>query len=79
METLDPATRAAIEIITSEGNSDESSDRIVRFRHLFQEKTVDELSCYVNMMIDFKTIGPAKYIEDELGVEIPFDEVYRFP
>ncbi|MDB5308413.1 MAG: hypothetical protein JWO38_2615 [Gemmataceae bacterium] len=75
-KTLDPLTRAKIELI-AKSDSSRTNREILKYRHLFKE---DDLESDLNAPIDcdeFRFVGldPEVYYEDETGKEITGDEV----
>lgn len=68
-ETLEPVTRAAIELVT-EGKSSRSRREILKYRHLFVEGSLESLPSDPRGWVEFRGVGPSEYFEDEVGTEI---------
>ena len=73
-KTLDPITRATVELIAKNDSSRSQRD-ILKYRYLFKE---DNGETDPNAPIDFdecRSVGPSEYHEDETGKEITGDEM----
>jgi hypothetical protein len=70
-ESLDPVTRAAVELVT-ESNFRELERRIIKCRHLFQEMSS---SMAPGNLSEYRGVGPTEYFEDETGIEITVYEM----
>lgn len=73
-ESLDPATRAAIELVT-ENRSWRTQREILKYRHLFQDRGPDWNSGDPHFWAEFRPVGPSEYFEDEVGKEITLYEM----
>lgn len=76
-ETLDPVTRAAIELVT-EAKSDQDRRQILRFKPLFEERTPGTLPTSMDGIGEFRSVGPTEYFEDETGAEIKKHELWDY-
>lgn len=76
-ETLDPVTRAAIELVT-EAKSDKDRRQIIRFKPLFEERTLDTVPNSMDGIGEFCGVGPSEYFEDETGAEIQKHELWDY-
>ena len=68
-ETLEPVTRAAIELLTESSTRSGQRD-ILRYKHLFTECRLEDLPNNQHNWGQFRTVGPSEYFEDETGAEI---------
>lgn len=68
-KTLDPVTRAAIELVI-EGKSSQTERDILKFRHLFQERDLDSMSGEMQGWGEFRGVCLTEYFEDETGAEM---------
>src|SRR5437899_1829856 len=68
-ETLDPVTRAAIELITERAPRGDQR-RLLPYKHLFQPISLEDLSKDQGYGGQFRSVGPSEYFENETGVEI---------
>jgi Protein of unknown function (DUF2934) len=73
-ETLDPVTRAALEIVTTNRTS-KTEREILNYRHLFAERSADSWPSDPNGWSEFRTVGPSEYFEDETGKEMTLHEM----
>jgi hypothetical protein len=76
-ETLDPATKAAVELIT-EAKSREDQRQILRFKSLFAERKLDTLPTNMDGIDQFRAFGLCEYFEDETGAEIKQHELWAY-
>jgi hypothetical protein len=76
-ESLDPVTRAAIELVT-EAKSEKDRRQILRFRSLFIETTLQGLPTSEDGIEEFRGVGPWEYFEDESGAEIKQHELWDY-
>ncbi len=73
-KTLDPVTRAAVELIF-QSKSFETERDIFRYRHYFKEYEPGTHPDDPNKWDSFGTVGPSEYFEDETGKEITLQEI----
>lgn len=73
-ETLDPVTRAALEIVTKNRTS-KTEREILKYRHLFIERSADSWPSDPTGWSEFRTVGPSEYFEDETGKEMTLHEM----
>lgn len=72
--TLEPAIRAAIELVAEDQASRRQRD-ILKYRHLFHEGDWQSGTDGVHAVKEFKTVGPQEYFEDDNRAEISLQEV----
>jgi len=75
-ESLEPAARAAVELIV-ESKSSRTERGILKFRHLFVERTLEEVSVGCNVADSLTSVFLHDYFEDETGREISRNEMAR--
>ena len=73
-ETLDPVTRAAVELV-AENESSRTEREILKYRHLFVDKELGTVCGNPNTWHSFRTVGPSEYFEDETGKELTLNEM----
>lgn len=76
-KTLDPVTRASIELVT-EAVSQKDRRQILRFRSLFEERTLDTLPTSRIKIEGIRAVGLTEYFEDETGAEIKKHELWNY-
>ncbi len=72
--SLDPAARAAVELVI-ESKSSRSEREILKFRHLFLERTLEDATVAAHAADSFNTFCVPDYFEDETGRQITLDEI----
>lgn len=73
-ESLDPAIRAAVELV-AETKSSKTEREILKFKHLFAEGTLEDVSLNPPDWDKFVGVGPTEYFENETGKEITDNEI----
>ena len=73
-KTLDPVSRAAIELVAEDNSSKRRRD-ILKFRGVFKEEDWKSAAGTSGIVDSFRMVGPLEYFEDETGAEISLQEV----
>lgn len=73
-ETLDPATKEAVELVADE-EWPNRSERILKFRQLFVECDHATLSAMMRSCAQFRGVGPHEYFEDDDGRPVTLHEL----
>src|SRR4051794_29697620 len=73
-KALDPLTRAAVELIV-ENKSSRTERKILKYRHLFVESSLEKAPGNPDDWDKFNTVFLTEYFEDEAGKEITSDEM----